>query len=665
MPAKIIESRPKPFKRVKIDPITLDIIENAMLNARWEMDAVLFRTAMSPGIREQHDEFPMIANLDGKMVVGQFGSFIYGFKEAYEGTIEEGDMFFMNDPYTCNGAVSHANDWLLLRPIFKDGRLISYAAMFGHMTDIGGKVPGSLPTDAQQIFEEGVRVPPTKIFKKDKLNEDVLEIILHNCRMPQWNRSDFNAIVAAIRTAEKRVIEMANRFGDDVYFSALEDLLDRNKRAMAKLIKETVPTKKQTFEDYLCDDGMGMGPYKMKCTMWREGGKVIFDFTGTDPQSIGSVNFLLNEEMFKMFCGVYMIMIYDPQIMFNDGFYDLMEVHIPEGTLLKPRFPAALSCRTHALGRLFDVLGALLGQGSPEFLNAAGFSDSPHLMYSGHDREGEWYQLFQIGFGGVPGRPIGDGPDAHSMWPSFTNVPNEFLESYFPLRIETYETIPDTGGAGLHRGGNGLRVSYRFLEDGEISIHDDRWLTYPWGVNGGEPGARSRKELIRADGSTEMLPSKCDRIKVSEGDLLHFDTWGGGGWGDPYERDVEAVLFDVDAGLVTPQGAKRYGVVITTSRGMHQVDKKKTSALRSRLRKKRGKAEIFNFGGEIDELKKRCRRETGLPAPEQPVFKTQVGGASKPKTRKRKAAAKAKGKSKARAGSRPKAKRGKSGRKAA
>ncbi|HHQ14613.1 MAG TPA: hydantoinase B/oxoprolinase family protein, partial [Chromatiales bacterium] len=156
MPAKIIETRPKPFKRVKIDPITLDIIENAMLNARWEMDAVLFRTAMSPGIREQHDEFPMIANLDGKMVVGQFGSFIYGFKEAYEGTIEEGDMFFMNDPYTCNGAVSHANDWLLLRPIFKDGRLISYAAMFGHMTDIGGKVPGSLPTDAQQIFEEGV-----------------------------------------------------------------------------------------------------------------------------------------------------------------------------------------------------------------------------------------------------------------------------------------------------------------------------------------------------------------------------------------------------------------------------------------------------------------------------------------------------------------------------
>ncbi len=637
MPAKVIETKPKPFKKVELDPITLDIIENAMLNARWEMDAVLFRTAMSPGIREQHDEFPMIANLDGKMVVGQFGSFIYGFKEAYDGTIEEGDMFFMNDPYTCNGAVSHANDWLLLRPIFKDGRLISYAAMFGHMTDIGGKVPGSLPTDAQQIFEEGIRVPPTKIFVKDELQEDILKIILHNCRMPHWNHSDFNAIVAAIRTAEKRVIEMTERFGDDVYYSALEELLDRNKRAMATLIKETVPTKKQTFEDYICDDGMGMGPYKIKCSMWREGDKVIFDFEGTDPQSIGSVNFLLNEEMFKMFCGVYMIMVFDPQIMFNDGFYDLMEVHIPQGTLLKPNFPAALSCRTHALGRLFDVLGALLGQGSPDFLNAAGFSDSPHLMYSGHDRDGDWYQLFQIGFGGVPGRPAGDGPDAHSMWPNFTNVPNEFLESYFPLRIEAYETIADSGGAGLHRGGNGLRVSYRFLEPGVISIHDDRWLTYPWGVNGGTPGRRSRKEMRRVDGSVELLPSKCDRIKVAEGDLLHFDTWGGGGWGDPLKRPTENVAFDVEAGLVTLEGAKRYGVVMIDD---DTVDEKRTATLRARMAKKRGKTQLFDFGGSIAELKKKCKRETGLEPPEQPRFPSTVtGNKRKAKGRKRRKAA--------------------------
>ena len=168
-----------------------------------------------------------------------------------------------------------------------------------------------------------------------------------------------------------------------------------------------------------------------------------------------------------MFAGVYMIMVFDPQILFNDGFYDLMEVRIPAGTLLKPLKPAALSCRTHALGRIFDILGGLLGQGNPQFMCAAGFSDSPHFMYSGHDRNGDWYQLYQITFGGIPGKPFGDGPDGHSLWPSFTNVPNEFLESYFPLRIDIYETIPDTGGPGKNRGGNGLRIGYRFLEPGE------------------------------------------------------------------------------------------------------------------------------------------------------------------------------------------------------
>ena len=166
-----------------------------------------------------------------------------------------------------------------------------------------------------------------------------------------------------------------------------------------------------SFEDYICDDGMGAGPFKIKCTMWREGEKCIFDFTGTDPQSISSINFLLNEEMFKMFAGVYMIMVFDPQILFNDGFYDLMEVRIPAGTLLKPLKPAALSCRTHALGRIFDILGGLLGQGNPAFMCAAGFSDSPHFMYSGYDKNGNWYQLYQITFGGIPGKPFGDGPD--------------------------------------------------------------------------------------------------------------------------------------------------------------------------------------------------------------------------------------------------------------
>ena len=617
MTARILETNSAPFERIDVDTVTVDIIENALRNARVEMDAVLFRTAMSPGIREQGDCFPMIANRDGKMVVGQFGSFIHGFMEAYDGELEEGDVILTNDPYMCNAAVSHLPDWIVLVPIFKDGRHMAWSAMFGHMSDNGGMVPGSIPIQAETIFQEGIRIPPTKLYKKGELQSDILELILHNVRTQQWNRFDLNALVAACNTAAKRCVEMAERFGDDIFYSTMEIMLERNYMAMKAIIEMIVPEEPRVFEDYVCDDGVGMGPYKIRCKLWREGSKAIFDFEGTDPQAQSSINFYLNEDMFKMFFGSFTINLVDPQILFNDGFYDLVDVRIPQGTLLKPNYPAALSGRTHALGRIFDVMGGLLGQSAPDAMNAAGFSDSPHLFYAGYDDQGEWFQLFQIGFGGVPGRPVGDGPDGHSLWPGFTNVPNEFIEAYFPLRIEQYETIPDSGGAGLHRGGNGLSVAYRFLADGTISVHDERWLTYPWGVHGGDPGMRSTKRLVRADGSEQWLPSKAEGIKVKAGDLLYFNTWGGGGWGDPLQRDPELVAADVARGLVSAEGASRYGVVMLAD---GSVDQGATELLRAERAAERGEVSLFSFGGTIEEIKARCKAETHLDPPAAPTF---------------------------------------------
>lgn len=621
MPAQIIQENTTPFTTVDIDPVTLDIMENALRNARIEMDATLVRTAMSPGIREQGDAFPLIADPAGKMIVGQFGSFIDGFLKTFDGTIEDGDMIFLSDPYSCAGAVSHSNDWLVMLPVFHQGRLIAYTAMFGHMSDIGGKVVGSMPIKANSIFEEGVRIPPVKIWKKGEYNEDLMKLVMHQTRKADWCQADLNALIASCRVAAKRVIEMAKRFGPDVYFSATQLLLNRNYRAMKSLIAMAIAEEPVSFEDYICDDGMGYGPYKIKCTMWREGDKVILDFAGTDPQSSASINFLLNENMFKMFFGIYMIMVFDPQILFNDGFYDLIDVRIPEGSLLKPQFPAALSGRTHALGRIFDILGGLLGQKTPEFLNAAGFSSSPHLFYSGNDnregKSGDWFQLFQIGFGGIPGRPLGDGPDGHSLWPGFTNVPNEFLERYFPMRIERYETEPDSGGAGLHRGGNGIRMTYRFLADGRIAIHDDRWFVPPWGVNGGLPGKRAQKIIERADGRTQIIGNKVEDVEVKDGDQLHFITWGGGGWGDPFDRDPALVALEIAQGLVTVDGAREYGVVITADGA---VDKAATDQLRQQMKADRGDVSLFDYGPEISELRANCINETGLSAPIQPEW---------------------------------------------
>jgi N-methylhydantoinase B len=478
-----------------------------------------------------------------------------------------------------------------------------------------------MPINARSIFEEGVRIPPVKIWKKGEYNDDLMKLVMHQTRKPDWCAADLNALIASCRVAARRVVEMAERFGDDVYISATQELLARNHRAMKTLLSQAVSEEPVSFEDYICDDGMGFGPYRIKCTMRREGEVVILDFDGTDPQSIASINFYLNENMFKMFFGIYMIMVFDPQILFNDGFYDLIDVRIPEGSLLKPIFPAALSGRTHALGRIFDILGGLLGQKTPEFLNAAGFSSSPHLFYSGNDqRPGKgnaWFQLFQIGFGGIPGRPLGDGPDGHSLWPGFTNVPNEFLERYFPMIIERYETEPDSGGAGLHRGGNGIHMTYRFLSAGTISIHDDRWFVPPWGVNGGEPGKRARKILEKASGEQIIIGNKVEDIDVQVDDQLHFITWGGGGWGDALERDPALVAKEITQGLVTPEGARDYGVVVD-AKGV--VDAAATEKLRTEMRASRGELLLFNSGPGIEVLRANCLAETGLPAPVQPVW---------------------------------------------
>ena len=234
--AQIIETATGAIEKGEVDPVTLDLIENGLRNARYEMAEVLFRTALSPGIREQHDEFPLIADPDGKMVVGQFGLSIPDFLDGFDDTIEEGDVLLTSDPYACGAAISHANDWLVVVPIFEEGRVVGWAAMFGHMSDVGGKTPSSMPTDARTIFEEGVVIPPFKLYRKGELNEDALRIVLNQVRMPDWNRADLNGLVAACRTASRRVVEMCERFGTATYLSALDALLERNYVAMKALL---------------------------------------------------------------------------------------------------------------------------------------------------------------------------------------------------------------------------------------------------------------------------------------------------------------------------------------------------------------------------------------------------------------------------------------------
>jgi N-methylhydantoinase B len=549
-----------------IDQVTLDIVENALKNIRHEMDRVLITTAVSPVIREQADEFPMIADRQGRMIVGQFGSPVNAVIENSPYTIEElkdGDVIAVNDPYMMDGATSHLPDILLIRPIFHSDERIGYALQWGNLMDVGGSTAGSIPVDARSIFEEGVRMPPVKLYDGGRLNEEVLRMFCHNSRTPRETRADVMAISAGTAAGAQRVKDICERFGKDTYLEACDALLNRTRNSIKGLIQQLIPEGERfEFEDYTDDDGLGNGPIKLNLTMWREGDELHLDWEGTDAQVPGPVNFLLNREMFQMFAGVFLISAVDPTILFNDGYEDVIKVNIPEDSVLRPKDPAPLSNRLVVMARLFDVLGAVYAK-AIGFNVSGSYGTSPNFVYSGVKEDGEPFQTMEILYGGIPAIPGKDGLDGHSWWPEFLAVPVEYMEKYYPLLVEEYSARRDSCGAGQNRGGCGVKRAYRFLADGSITYQDDRAHTYPYGVGGGMPGSSSRKTLVRPDGEEIDLPSKVRDVPVREGDVLLFETAGAGGVGDPLSRDPEAVAKDVRWGMVGQEAAEaEYGVIL-------------------------------------------------------------------------------------------------------
>ena len=586
-----------------VDQTTLDIIESTLSNVRYEMDRVLETTAISPVIREQSDQFPLIADAQGRMVMGQFGSAIdtiLANSPFDREDLEDGDVIATNDPYMCAGAVSHTPDMLLLRPIFYDGDLVGFSSQWGNLMDVGGKTPGSMPVQATTIFEEGMRLPPVKLYKRGEIDSELLESFAHNTRLPEHAEADIKALAAGTKAAETRIQELCDRFGKETYLEACDAILDRTRDGMIDLIHEFVPEgERYTFEDHVDDDGMGNGPIKLHLEIYREGDTVYLDWTGTDAQVPGTVNFLLNEKMFKMFTGVFLIMAFDPLLTFNDGYYDLFEVTLPEGSVLQPEFPAPLGNRLPTMARQFDVLQATFSKLIDGFSVAGSYGTSPNLVYAGTDSDGNDFQMLEILYGGIPARPGGDGLDGHSWWPLFRTVPAEYQEAYYPLTIDEYSTRADTGGAGEFRGGHGITKVYTFEEDGAITFQDDRAHTYPWGVDGGTHAQTSEKTLIRTDGTEEDLPSKVENVAVSAGDRLVFSTAGGGGLGDPLDRDPDVVAGEVERGLVSESAARtEYGVVLADD---GTVDEAATEDRRAEIRSTRGDPQQFDYGPLPDE----------------------------------------------------------------
>ena len=581
-----------------IDHVTLDIIENTLSNARFEMDRVVETTAISPVIREQSDQFPLIADRHGRMVIGQFGSAIATIlrNSPYEASdLRDGDVIALNDPYLCEGAISHCPDFLILRPIFYEDDLVGYASQWGNLMDVGGTAPGSMPISARSIYYEGIRMPPIKLYDQGRLNEEALRLFCHNTRTPKMVEADIKAIAAGTAAGAARVRELCARFGKDTYLEACDAMLDRTRSGLIELIRTHLPDGERfEFTDYADDDGLGNGPIKLHMALWRDGDTMNVDWTGSSGQVPGSVNFYLNPEMFKMFMGVFLIMAFSPDLVFNDGYYDLIKVTLPENSILRPKFPAPVGNRLSLMARQFDVVGAVFSKALAQFAVSGGYGTSPNFVFAGTDENGEDFQVLEILYGGIPARPVGDGLDGHSWWPMFKAVPTEYLEKYYPIEIESYRARTDSGGAGYHRGGHGVAKTYRFLSDGTISFQDDRAVTFPWGYNGGQHGMSSEKLIIHADGTEERLPSKVETFPIVKGDRLVFSTAGAGGLGDPLDREPDRTAADVHAGLVSVEAAaSEYGVIVS---GAGEIDDAATERERERIRSEREDPPEFDFG---------------------------------------------------------------------
>jgi N-methylhydantoinase B len=581
-----------------IDHVTLDIIENTLSNARFEMDRVVETTAISPVIREQSDQFPLIADRHGRMVIGQFGSAIATIlrNSPYEASdLRDGDVIALNDPYLCEGAISHCPDFLILRPIFYEDDLVGYASQWGNLMDVGGTAPGSMPISARSIYYEGIRMPPIKLYDQGQLNEEALRLFCHNTRTPKMVEADIKAIAAGTAAGAARVCDLCARFGKDTYLEACDAMLDRTRSGLIDLIRTHLPDGERfEFTDYADDDGLGNGPIKLHMALWRDGDTMNVDWTGSSPAVPGSVNFYLNPEMFKMFMGVFLIMAFAPDLVFNDGYYDLIKVTLPENSILRPEFPAPVGNRLSLMARQFDVVGAVFSKALAQFAVSGGYGTSPNFVFAGTDENGEDFQVLEILYGGIPARPVGDGLDGHSWWPMFKAVPTEYLEKYYPIEIESYRARIDSGGAGYHRGGHGVAKTYRFLSDGTISFQDDRAVTFPWGYNGGQHGMSSEKLIIHADGTEERLPSKVETFPIQKGDRLVFSTAGAGGLGDPLDREPERTATDVHAGLVSVEAAaSQYGVIVSRD---GEIDHEATERAQARIRAERADPPEFDFG---------------------------------------------------------------------
>lgn len=585
---------------MKVDPITLEVIRNRLIAASRDIRRVVERAAYSPVLYEVIDFSCAILDAEANLVAETPGlpiflaNLSYSVQSTYatigRENLKPGDVILCNDPY--NGGGTHCPDIVVLCPAFFDGQIRGWAAFRGHTVDMGGIYPGGWYSNTTEVYQEGFRLPPVKIWVEGKPNEDVFRLIRANTRVPDSVLGDVRAMIAGVRTGSQRLLDVIDKYGLETTLAALDEILEQGEK-LARAALARIPNGVYSAEAVLDGDGNDDAPLSqkllLKLTITVRDDSMIVDFDGTSPQSIGPMN---TPEPSTISAARYGFkIITTPDQPSNEGSFRPLEIRIPEGSILKPRFPAATAMWPTPITTIPDLMLKAIAPAIPDRVRGGHFGDSmANFIYGVDPRTGSYYVCAEGDAGGYGGQPNRDGASTlFSMALGDTyNMPCEVAEVRFPWRVERFEFLQDSGGPGKYRGGLGARRDYRIIgHNAGMTVTTDRALyTPPWGIFGGKNGRPSVTRVYRTDGREEQW-RKVSNLPLQDGDVVSFQTGGGGGYGSPLERDPQRVLQDVINGYVSVACARdEYGVVIRESE--MEIDWEATHKRREQMRASQG-----------------------------------------------------------------------------
>ncbi|WP_449432415.1 hydantoinase B/oxoprolinase family protein [Pseudomonas putida] len=565
-----------------VDPITFAVVKNALDTIVDDMAFAVMRTARSPIIRDVLDYSVTMCDAQGRILaqaktvalhLGAVPDAIDVIIDKFADNVEPGDVIVLNDPY--EGGM-HLPDIFMFKPIFFKQRLQGFAVVIAHHCDMGGRVPGSNAADSTEIFQEGLRIAPMKLYSQGKINETLVSIIKKNVRLPDLVLGDIGAQLATCNIGERELVRLFERYGEDNLCGYFDELLDYGERLTRAAIASW-PDGTYEFLDHIDNDGFSETPIPIKCAITVKGDRVSVDFAGSSPQVRGAINSTLSFVKSATYLSIRCAL--DADVPNNAGVYRCIDISAPEGSILNPRMPAPVAARALTGYRVVDCVFGALAQVAPKKVMAAGEGGNTVIALSGYDQNAsEPYILVDMINGAWGGRYDKDGIEGVTN-PSqnMSNMPIETLEARYPIVMEAYGFAQDSGGAGQFRGGLGLVREYRVLSAEVVAqIRSDRSNHAPYGLFGGKPGACSSNFLRQGD-ALQVLPSKFT-MTLTSGAVIRHEQAGGGGYGDPFKRDLGHIEADLANGKISREYAESFHAVVFDG---ERIDPEKTASRRA------------------------------------------------------------------------------------